>query len=111
MSRDVSDQRHDGGLELVEDRLELVGRQPGLGAAQKGVVWTVLETESVGNSPVELDVLLEVRGKKLEVGLAAGPPPMGSGGGSRPGDLPHHPPCPPPPPALIAPRPPPPPPL
>src|SRR2546428_12149904 len=87
VSRDVGDQRHDGGLELVEDRLELVGRQPGLRAVQKSVVRTLLETESIGNSPIELDVLLEVGGEKLEVGLTAGPLPMGSGGGSRVGDL------------------------
>src|SRR5260221_4451361 len=86
-SRYVSDQRHDGGLEIVEDRLQLVGRQSRLGAVQKRVVGPLLETERVGDSPVELDVLLEVRREEPEVGLVSRLLPMGTSGRAGVGDL------------------------
>jgi hypothetical protein len=77
------------GLELVEDRLELIGRQSRFGPVQQRVIWPLLVTKRLGDPLVELDVLLEVGGEEREVGLAAGFLPVGSGRCARVSDLSH----------------------
>src|ERR1700704_977862 len=57
----VCDQRDDRGLELGEDGLEVVGRQARFGPVEQGVIGPLLESESLRDLDVELDVLLEVR--------------------------------------------------
>jgi len=89
VTRDVGHQRNDGLLELGENSLELGRRHAGLVAAEQGVVWTVLEAESVGDLAVQLDILLEVRREEAEVLFLPGLLPDGPGCRSRAGDLRH----------------------
>jgi hypothetical protein len=86
---DVSDKRHDGGLELIEDRLELIGRQSWFGPVEEGVVGSLLVAERFGDPLVELEVLLEVGGEQREVGLVSSLLPVRSRGCARVGDLGH----------------------
>jgi hypothetical protein len=71
MPRNVADQRHDGSLELREDALQLVGRQPRLSAIEQRIVRALLVAQRVGDPPVQLDILLEVWREELEVRILA----------------------------------------
>ena len=71
MTSDVSRERDDGPLELGEDRFELCGGHARLAAIDECVVGSLVVTDRVRDSPIQLDVLFEVGSEQAEVILAA----------------------------------------
>src|SRR6266516_1067136 len=64
MPPDIRDEWHDRLLELGEDRLQLGRLHARLGAIEERVVGAFLVAQRICDAPVELDVLLEVRGEQ-----------------------------------------------